>query len=100
MTPMRTAGLSVGGEMQFDVLDDGVGQQRLGDLLELRLVGRSVDLEHEVLALADAADAVVAEAPQGAEYRLPLGVGDLRLEDHVDDHPGHTNEGTWARSRP
>src|SRR3954452_6263086 len=79
MTPMRTGDLSVGGEVQFDVLDDGVGQQRLGDLLQLGLVGRAVDLEHEVLALADAADTVVAQAAQCAEHRLTLGVGDLRL---------------------
>ena len=84
-------------EVQLDVLDDGVGQQRLGDLLQLGLVGRAVDLEHEVLALADAAHAVVAEAAQRAEHRLPLGVGDLRLEDDVDDHPGHAAEGTWRR---
>ena len=41
-------------------------------------------------------DAVVAEAPECAQDRLPLGVGDLRLEDHVDDHPGHADEGTWS----
>jgi hypothetical protein len=56
-----------------------------------------------VLALADARHAVVTEAPQRAQHRLPLGVGDLRLEDHVDDHPGHADEGTGRRrasSRP
>src|SRR3954466_844302 len=99
-TPIRTGSLSVGGEVQFDVLDDGVGQQRLGDLLQLGLVGSAIDVEHEVLALTDAADAVVAEAPQCAQHRLPLRVGDLRLQDDVDDHPGHTKEGTWAGFPP
>lgn len=80
--------------MQLDVLDDGVGQQRLGDLPELGLVGLAVDLEDEVLALADAAHAGVAEAPEGAEHRLPLGIGDLWLQDDVDDHLGHADEGT------
>src|SRR5947209_6184252 len=102
-TPIRTMTLfpvaSVGGEVQFDVLDDGVGQQRLGDLLQLGLVGGAVDVEHEVLALADAADTVVTEAPQRAQYRLPLRVGDLRLEDHVDDHPGHAPR-VPGRARP
>ena len=44
--------------------------------------------------------AVVAEAPQCAEHRLPLGVGDLRLEDDVDDHPGHADEGTGRDEVP
>src|SRR3954447_5521055 len=99
-TPIRTRSLSVGGEVQFDVLDDGVGQQRLGDLLQLGLVGGAVDVEHEVLALTDAADAVVSEAPQCAQHRLSLRVGDLRLEDHVDDHPGHDDEGTGTTEPP
>src|SRR5688500_1930859 len=60
MTPMRTV-CSVLGEMQFDVLDDRIGQQRLGDLLQLGLVRGAVALQHEVLALADAAHAVVTE---------------------------------------
>jgi hypothetical protein len=53
-----------------------------------------------VLALADAADAVVAEPAQRAEHRLPLGVGDLRLQDDVDDHPCHADEGTGSCRAP
>ncbi|GAA4727787.1 hypothetical protein GCM10023328_02630 [Modestobacter marinus] len=50
-----------------------------------------------MLPLADAAHAGVAEAPEGAEHRLPLGIGDLWLQDDVDDHLGHAAEGTgWA----
>jgi hypothetical protein len=42
----------------------------------------------------------VTEAPQCAQYRLPLGVGDLRLEDHVDDHPGHDPRVPGRRDEP
>src|SRR3954447_9268296 len=106
MTPMRTAVLSdlgacysggflLGWEVHFDVLDDGVGQQRLGDLLQLRLVRRPGDVEHEVLALADAPDPVMAEPAERAEHRMTLGVGDLRLQDDVYAHPRHADEGTY-----
>src|SRR5919107_5784702 len=95
MTPMRTEGCSsVGREVELDVLDDRVGQQRLGDLRQLGLVGGALDLEDEVLALADAADAVVAEPAQRSQHRLTLGVGDLRIQHDVDDHPRHAVEGT------
>src|SRR3954447_25008204 len=99
MIPMRMRVRSVVREVQLDVLDDGVGQQRLGDLLQLGLVGRALDVEDEVLALAHAAHAVVAEPAERAEHRLTLGVGDLRLQDDVDDHPRHADETTWRPRR-
>jgi hypothetical protein len=93
-------GSSVLGQVQFDVLDDGVGQQGLGDLRQLGLVGRALDVEDEVLALPHAAHAAVAEPAERAEDRLPLGVADLRLEDDVDDHPRHAPEATGRPVAP
>ena len=73
------------------VLDDRVGEQRLGDLPHLGeggLVGL-VDLELEPLALADVDDAVEAEPRQRPVHGLALGVEDLRLGHHIDDDAGH-----------
>ena len=39
----------------------------------------------------------MAEPAQRSQHRLPLGVGDLRLQDDVDDHPCHAAEPTGAR---
>jgi hypothetical protein len=36
----------------------------------------------------------VAEPAQRSQHRLTLGVGDLRLQHDVDDHPRHADEGT------
>ncbi len=53
------------------------------------VVRGAVDVEHEVLALPDAGHPAVAQSAEGAEDGLPLRVGDLGLEDDVDDHTGH-----------
>ena len=86
--------------MQLDVFDDGVGQQGLGDLPQLGLVRVAVDLQDEVLALTDTADAGVPEPAERAEHGLPLRVGDLWLQDDVDDHLWHGVEGTGTAGEP
>jgi hypothetical protein len=70
----------------------------LGDLPEVGLVGGALDVEDEVLALADAGHLRVAQPAQRAEHRLALGVGDLRLEDDVDDHLRHGSRAYRARA--
>jgi hypothetical protein len=42
----------------------------------------------------------VAQPAQGAEHRLPLGIGDLWLQDDVDDHHWHGDEGTGTAVGP
>ena len=49
----------------------------------------AVDLELEPLALADVGHALEAQAGQGAEHGLALGVEDLWLGHDVDDDTGH-----------
>jgi hypothetical protein len=39
----------------------------------------------------------VTEPAERAEHRLTLGVGDLRLQDDVDDHPRHVANPTRRR---
>ncbi|MEN3362073.1 MAG: alpha,6-mannosyltransferase [Mycobacteriales bacterium] len=73
-----------------EVLDHRVGEQPLGQLGDPRVVERPVDLQLEVLALADAAHPAVPHPTQCPEDRLPLRVEDLRLEHDVDDHAWHS----------
>ncbi len=49
----------------------------------------AVDLELEALALADVGHTLEAQAGQGAEHGLALGVEDLGLGHDVDDDTGH-----------
>ena len=79
-------------DVDLEVLDHRVGEQRLGHLGDLgeQLVGDlAVDLELEPLALADVGHALEAQAGQGAEHGLALGVEDLWLGHDVDDDTGH-----------
>src|SRR5207244_528136 len=69
------------------VLDDDVGEELVGRLLERRLGARSVDaveLDVEHLALAHAGDAGNAERLERAFDRLALGVEHARLEGDGD----------------
>ena len=79
-------------DVDLEVLDHRVGEQRLGHLGDLgeQVVGDlAVDLELEPLALADVGHPCEAQAGQGAEHRLALRVEDLWLGHDVDDDSGH-----------
>src|SRR5687767_1659246 len=68
-------------------LDHGVRQDLVGDVrrqLAGLVGGGGVDLELEVLALADVADAGVAHRMEGLGNRPPLGIEDGRLERNED----------------
>src|SRR3954463_10708458 len=70
------------------VLDDRVGEQRLGHLLgllERGLLVARLELELDVLADPQRGGGREAEARQRVRDRLPLRVQDLRLEHHIDD---------------
>jgi hypothetical protein len=60
-------------------LDDGIGQNFLGDALELRLslvTSPAVEIKHEEFALADVGDGFIAEAGEGVVDGLALGIED------------------------
>ena len=79
-------------DLDLEVLDHRVGEQRLGHLRDLgeQVVGDlAVDLELEPLALTDVGHALEAQAGQGSEHGLALRVEDLWLGHDVDDDTGH-----------
>ena len=60
-------------------LDDGIGQNFLGDALELRLsfiTSPAVEIQHEEFALADVCDGFIAEATERVVDSLALGIED------------------------
>jgi hypothetical protein len=92
MTPIFTAP-SLGWlfHAHDEVLDHRVGQEGLGQLLDLgeRVVGDLGDLQLEPLALTDLGDPGEPEPRQGAENGLPLRVENLGLGHDVDDNARH-----------
>jgi hypothetical protein len=79
-------------DVHLEVLDDRVGEQRLGhlaDLGEYLLGDLAVEGELESLALTDVAHALEPQARQRTEHGLALRVEDLGLGHDVDDDTGH-----------
>ena len=65
-------------------------------MLELGVADGVVDLELEVLALADVGHAVDPQAPHRAGHGLALRVEDLGLRQDIDDHACHAVQVTGA----
>ncbi len=88
-------------DLEAVFLDHGIGQNFLGDALELRLslvTSPAVEIKHEEFALADVFDGFIAEARQ----RMVDGLA-LRIEDgafwHDPDvcfHAGSITFGPWV----
>src|ERR1700727_1299716 len=87
--------------MDGEFLDHRVSEQFAGQLLDGRqgrAIGRPVDLKLKALSLTYSGHVAEAEAMRSAEYRLPLGVMNLRLEHDVDDHSGHEAVLSWGNA--
>ena len=71
------------------VLDDGIGQQRGGYLLQVLCGDGVIDLELEALSLAHIADTGYPDATQRADDGLALRIQNLRLGHDIDNYTSH-----------
>ena len=74
-------------DFEAEFFDDRVGEDIFGDALDLRfglLAVEAVEIEDEEFALADVADARVAERGEGALDGLALGIEDGRFQHDPD----------------
>src|SRR5699024_5251237 len=81
------------GDVDLEVLDDRVGQERLGETAyigELGLVHFALDLDLETLSLTHLIDPLKTQAGAGLGDRPTLWVQDLGLEHDVHYDAGHS----------
>src|SRR5262249_15052169 len=87
-----------------EFLDDGIGEDFLGDALSLRLsvfASQAVEINDEEFALADVFDGVVAKSRKGVLNRLALGIeyGALRHDPNVCFHKRNYNRTAYLGRR-